>query len=87
MNWYRGDGYGWMDGGAMLVMGLFWILLVGIGIWLIVRSVAKDKTGPMHETPRQVLDRRFASGEIDAEAYKQARSLIEGKIPDGGDGI
>lgn len=79
MNWYRGDGYGWMDGGAMLVMGLFWILLVGLGIWLITRSMGKEKTVSVQESPRQVLDRRLASGEIDAEAYKQARKLIEGK--------
>jgi len=68
-----------MDGGAMLVMGLFWILLVGVGIWLITRSMGKEKTTSVQESPRQVLDHRFASGEIDADAYKQARKLIEGK--------
>lgn len=87
MNWYRGDGYGWMDGGAMLVMGLFWILLVGIAVWLIMRSTGKEKASPVQETPRQILDRRFASGEIDADAYRQARKLIEGKITDVGEGI
>jgi putative membrane protein len=81
MNWYRGDGYGWMDGGGMLVMGLLWILFVCLGIWLVTWLTRRDKTTamPKDETPRQILDRRFASGEIDAAAYAQARRLIEGQ--------
>jgi putative membrane protein len=83
MNWYRGDGYGWMDGGGMVLMGLFWILIIGLGIWLVSWLTRRDKSVsfPKEETPRQILDRRFASGEIDATAYAQARRLIEGQTP------
>lgn len=83
MNWYGRDGYGWMDGGGMLVMGLIWILIIGLGIWLVTWLTRRDKSGGMTkgETPRQILDRRFASGEIDATAYAQARRLIEGHAP------
>lgn len=85
MNWYRGDGYGWMDGGGMLVMGLIWILIFGLGIWLVTRVIGKNGSSSVQETPRQILDRRYASGEIDAAAYAQARKLIEGKTPDIGE--
>lgn len=33
---------------------------------------------PHSETPRQILDRRFAAGEIDAEEYKRSRDLLGG---------
>lgn len=77
MNWY-GDGNGWMNGGGMIFMGLMWILIIGLGIWLVTWLTRKDKSIERQETPRQILDRRFATGEIDANAYAQARRLIEG---------
>ncbi len=33
---------------------------------------------PMRETPLQILDRRFAAGEVTAEDYKKARDLLSG---------
>lgn len=84
MNWGR-DGYGWMDGRGMLFMGFFWILILCLGIWFITWMIRREKTGQLQETPRQILDRRYASGEIDAGAYAQARTLIEGRAPDAGE--
>ena len=81
MNWYR-DGYGWMDGGGMILMAVIWIVIIGLGIWLVTWLTRKDKSVPREETPRQILDRRLASGEIDAAAYAQARRLIDGHSPD-----
>ena len=69
-----------MNGGGMLLMGLFWILIIGLGIWLVTWLNRRDKSValPKEESPRQILDRRLASGEIDAATYAQARKLIEG---------
>ena len=79
MNWYR-DGYG-MDGGSILLMTLMWLAIIGLGIWLVTWITRRDQHpvpgSEKTETPRQILDRRFASGEIDAEAYSQARKLLE----------
>lgn len=79
MNWYR-DGYG-MDGSGMVLMALMWLTIIGLGIWFLTWITRRDQyRGPVTEkadTPRQILDRRFASGEIDAETYSQARKLIE----------
>ena len=33
------------------------------------------------QAPREILDRRFAAGEITAEEYQKARDLLEGKQP------
>ena len=84
MNWY-GDGNGWMGGGGIVFMGLFWILLIGLGIWLVTWLTRRDKPSLQHESSRQVLDRRFAAGEIDATAYAQARRLIESHSSDLGE--
>lgn len=63
-------------------MAVIWILIIGLGIWLVTWLTRRDKSVPREETPRQILDRRFAAGEIDAAAYAQARRLIEGHSPD-----
>jgi putative membrane protein len=34
---------------------------------------------PPRETPQEILDRRLASGEIDPDAYTQARAVLAGK--------
>ncbi|MFZ2227200.1 MAG: hypothetical protein WA090_00550 [Candidatus Nanopelagicaceae bacterium] len=79
MNWYR-DGYG-MDGSGIVLMALMWLTMIGLGIWFLTWITRRDHhpapAAERSETPRQILDRRFASGEIDAEAYSQARKLIE----------
>jgi putative membrane protein len=84
MNWY-GNGNGWMGGGGMIFMGLFWILLIGVGIWLVTWLTRRDQPSLHQENPRQALDRRFAAGEIDATAYAQARRLIESHSSDLGE--
>ncbi len=84
MNWY-GDGTGWMNGAGMIFMGLFWILLIGLGIWLVTWLTQRDRPTEKQESPRQILDRRFASGEIDATAYAQARRLIDNRSSDMGE--
>lgn len=83
MMWY-GDGWGWS---VMMLMPLLWIALLAVIIWAVVRLAGPgghehgpvgDGT-PRWETPQQILDRRFASGEIDAEAYTQARDRLAGR--------
>ncbi|MDP1711768.1 MAG: hypothetical protein Q8K86_04850 [Candidatus Nanopelagicaceae bacterium] len=77
MNW---DGYGttWW-GGGMMFMGLFWVLLIGLSIWLISWITQRGAPTEKIESPRQVLDRRLASGEIKVTEYAQTRRLIDGR--------
>lgn len=70
-----GNGAGWWMMGGMMV---FWIAVIAIGIWLVIRLT--DRPGehlPKTESPRAILDRRLASGELNAEQYAEARRLLE----------
>jgi putative membrane protein len=77
---YWNDGGGWMNGFGMLFMVLVWGALIALGVWVVVRTTRGNPVGPTSaESPRQILDRRFASGEIDAEQYAAARRVLEGR--------
>ncbi len=75
MNWYRDGG---MDGGSMIFMGLLWILVIGLGIWFVTWLTRREGPNAPQETPRQILDRRFALGELDSAEYAKARRLLDG---------
>jgi len=66
--------------GAILVVIL---VVIGVVAFAATRTHSSSPvTFPaMRETPLQLLDRRFAAGEIDAEEYKRARDLLTGGGP------
>jgi putative membrane protein len=67
-------GWGW--GGWLLgtvVMIAFWALVV----WAIVSATRHSGRGGSDErTAEDVLDERFARGEIDADEYEQRRRVL-----------
>jgi putative membrane protein len=72
-------GYGWGMGLAgWIFMGLFWFVVIGVIVWALVallpgrRAVDQGRA----ERPEEILDRRFASGEIDVEQYRRARDEL-----------
>lgn len=73
-----GPGWGWM-----ILMPLVWLALLGVIVWAVVRLAQRpaDRSveQPGRETAQEILDRRFASGEIDADAYTQARARLAGR--------
>jgi putative membrane protein len=77
---YLGHDGSWMNGFGMLFMVLVWGGLIALGVWAVVRTTRGNPVGHTSaESPRQILDRRFASGEIDAEQYASARRALEGR--------
>lgn len=83
MHWY-GDGMGW---GSWLFMGLFWLVLLGVILFLVVRLLPGagnqggqagpgGQGGPAQDTPEEILDKRFARGEIDLETYQAQRAAL-----------
>jgi putative membrane protein len=70
----------WFVGAICVVMVLGAIALVA---FLVMRTQSPSPaTFPaMRETPLQILDRRFAAGEIDADQYKKARQLLTPGAP------
>lgn len=79
--------YDWMWSGyqansmtfvGMMVMIVLLAIAVGFGAWLLVRGTRQGGITQVNsESPRAILDRRFASGEIDAEEYAQARRVLQ----------
>lgn len=66
------------------LVGVVFVVLV-IGAIVIVallasgtRSASPTPHPAFGETPQQILDRRFAAGEITAEDYQKARDLLRG---------
>lgn len=78
-----GNGWGW-SWGAMVLMPVVWIALLGVIIWAVVRLIQPSgrQEGPVghdrerRESPQEILDRRFAAGEIDLETYSQTRDRL-----------
>lgn len=59
--------WGW---GGVLLFGTFWIILIGLVIW-IVYSLGRKKQDPSPKTPQDILKERYARGEIDRSEYME----------------
>jgi putative membrane protein len=80
---------GWYGGGmgplGWLGMGLFWLILIGLIVWLVVRLLPGSNSGTTRDTSQsalEVLDRRLASGEIDLETWQAHRAALLGTRDD-----
>ena len=77
MGWY-GNGmgsFGWLG------MGVFWLLLLGLIVWLVVRLLS-SRTGSTSrstgDSAAEILDRRMANGQIDVPAWQAQRAALQG---------
>ncbi len=80
MMWGPGFGYGYGMGGGFGM--IFMVLMVGVVVVLLYgafRQVRDDHRHNVTRKPRarEVLDERYARGEIDAEEYQRKRADIE----------
>ena len=72
--------FGWWGMGfGMLLMLLFWILVIlGIAVlirWLLVQS--PQGRGSRDKSPLEIVQERYARGEIDREEYEQKKRDLE----------
>lgn len=80
-----GGGYGWMHGGGYgFGMGLFGILAmiaVVIAVVWAVRAAGGPQGQSAHAAPSalEVLDKRYANGEVEREDYLARKKDLEGK--------
>lgn len=77
-------GYGWgMGVGSWIAMAIFWIALLVLIVWLVTRAFSPGSNQHKsledrgwQESADQVLERRFAAGEIDEPAYHRMREVL-----------
>ena len=73
--WSAGD---WLLTG--LLMLLFWALVVGAVVWALRRRGGgpdgPGRAGGSGDAAREILDARFARGEIDEQEYRRRRDLL-----------
>ncbi len=82
--WMGSNGWGWM-GGTMLFGGLFWLVLLALGVvavmW-VVRTQGSGSTGsPSIErksTALDILEERYAKGEIHRDEYVEKKRDLGG---------
>ena len=84
------------DGGWWLLAAIPMMLFMGAMMWMMMRgmmgggsssdSSAPSDTSVSSETPMQILERRFAEGEISIEEYRARReALVDGAAEPSGD--
>jgi len=69
------DGH-FLGGGLMWI---FWILII-IGIFFIFQNMTKgssDKSSSDKESPLEILQKRYARGEIEEEEYQRRRKELD----------
>jgi putative membrane protein len=72
MHWHEMDDGNWVWMASMTV--LFWVVVI-VGIVFLVRNTRdhRDRRSTAHE----ILDERFARGEISVEEYEQRRKVLQ----------
>lgn len=79
-------GYGWGWAFGWFLVPLFWIALIALIAWLVARFVgvggprdeARGERGGERggESAQEILDRRYASGEIDTTTYEEMKAHL-----------
>lgn len=72
--------WGWDGGGGWWAMGLgmvIWVVVIALAVWLVARLVSQRPSGGGTESAEELLRRRFASGEIDAEEYDRRLAILK----------
>jgi putative membrane protein len=80
MYWDGGHAAYWQIGLMWLGMLVFWGLVIWAGYLLITTLARTDRPIASREGPREILERRLASGEIDVDEYRRRREAIESPI-------
>ncbi|HLD93812.1 MAG TPA: SHOCT domain-containing protein [Anaerolineales bacterium] len=70
-------GWGMMGGWGMLTMALFWIGFILLIVWVVRAFIGASPSGSGgSSTAREILDQRYARGEITRKEYDQMKKDI-----------
>jgi putative membrane protein len=69
-------------GFGFIFMALFWIVIIGLGIWLLSNLFPKNNatsrsTGLESESALEILSRRYVRGELTKEEFETMRYDLE----------
>jgi len=70
--------WGWGFWGMSVFWWLFWVALIAI-FFTFVAPVPRSRARQMHETPLDILRRRYASGELTTEEYEERVRRLQGQ--------
>ena len=83
MMWgYDNNLSGSYQGWFMVAMMVFWVAVIFVAVLLVIRMSGHRHDNHMGdhqrygESPRSILDRRLANGEITADQYKEAKGHL-----------
>jgi putative membrane protein len=69
--------YGWHDGSwGILWMLASWVTIVVL-VWVIARAIIGPGGGERQRDPKEILQERFARGEIDEAEYRSRLNVLE----------
>ncbi len=57
-------------------MVVFWVVVVGLIVWAVAR-IAPSNRDRRPKSAREILDERYARGELDEEEYRRRRSELD----------
>jgi putative membrane protein len=69
--------YDWWWGGMHLIWWLFWIALI-VGFVFLLRPLRRYQPHAERERPLEILQRRYAAGEITTQEYEERKERLEG---------
>lgn len=67
-------------GWSMALWAFFWLALLGVIIWAVVRLTTRRGQTPMQAPPpsaEEILRQRYARGEIDAQTFETMRERLQ----------
>lgn len=78
------NGVGFGYGGSLFFTAIFWVLVVGLGVWFITWLVSRNRnkaltnagsiSAPASDTAVEILKQRYARGEISKAEYETMRN-------------
>ena len=71
---FTGNGFG---GYNMFFIGIFWIVIVALIIWAIMKFVSKEGLGNFGtKSPLEIAKERYAKGEINKKTFEEMRKEL-----------
>jgi putative membrane protein len=73
--------HNWMWGGGMWFGWIFWLVVIGLIVWLVVnqsgRNRNQNQVNPHIDSPLDILKKRYAKGEITKEQFDQMKKDLQ----------